>query len=281
MSPMPSAAAMLTVLMVTAAHAQQTFHCKTTEGRAQARIVGGHGAEITDWPWQVLVKGTASNGKIASICGGSIISPRWILTAAHCLFDREGTLLTEYGVRYSVVHGKNRPLSDKGVRADRLIPHQGYDPDKMENDIALIRLVGDIPGSRPIPLSSARLDNIFARPETCATVVGWGRTAARAQGGVSDTLRQADVPILKNSDCAVAYPGNVTNSNVCAGYSQGSVDSCQGDSGGPLMVRHGDSSRYVQIGVVSWGKGCAKPDFPGVYTRVSSYIDWIQSHTGR
>lgn len=279
MSRMPSAAAMLTVLMVTAADAQQTFHCETTEGRAQAKIVGGHGAEITDWPWQVaLVKGTASDGRRRISCGGSIISPRWILTAAHCLVDRNGTLLTdEYGLR--VVHGENRPLSYEGIRADRLIPHPGYDPGTLENDIALIRLVENIPDTLPIPLSSGRLDDIFARPETCATVVGWGRTAARAQGG--GTLRQADLPILKNSDCAVAYPGEVTDSHICAGYSQGGVDSCQGDSGGPLMVRHGESSRYVQVGVVSWGKGCARPGFPGIYTRVSSYIDWIQSHTGR
>ena len=278
MSRMPSAAAMLTVLMATAADAQQTFHCETTEGRAQARIVGGRGAEITDWSWQVaLVKGTASKGR-AFNCGGSIISPRWILTAAHCLFDKKGTLSTEL----EVVHGRNRPLSYEGIRADRLIPHPGYDPGTtdLENDIALIRLVENIPNTLPIQLSSGRLDDIFARPETCATVVGWGRTAEDPQSSVG-TLRQAYLPILKNSDCAVAYPGEVTDSHICAGYPQGGVDSCQGDSGGPLMVRHGESSRYVQVGVVSWGKGCARPGFPGIYTRVSSYIDWIQSHTGR
>ena len=272
------AAAALAGLVAQATQAQQTFHCETTEGRTQARIVGGHYAEIRDWPWQVLVKGTAGDGSVLT-CGGSMISPRWVLTAAHCLVHESGTPLTQYGLQYSVVHGRDRPHGHAGIPAGRLIPHEAFNPVTLTNDIALIRLTKNIPGSQPIQLSSNRLDDVFARPGLCATVIGWGTTAEGGYG--SDTLQQAYLPIVGRTNCEYAYPGEVTEDHICAGYEQGTVDSCQGDSGGPLMVRQGDSNRHIQIGVVSWGAGCARPGFPGIYTRVSKYIDWIQSHTGR
>ena len=269
---------LLAVLVANAATAQQTFHCETTEGRAQARIVGGQEARIDQWPWQVLVVGTAPNGRKLR-CGGSIIAPRWILTAAHCLVDDDLTHYTEHGLEYSVVHGEDRPLGRQGIAADRLIPHEAYDPPTYSNDIALIRLIENIPGRRHIQLSSENTDRVFARPGLCATITGWGKKAEDSGG--SEILQRADLPIMATNACNEAYPGEVTSHNICAGYDQGGVDSCQGDSGGPLIVRHGNSNRYVQVGVVSWGKGCARPGNPGIYTRVSKYIEWIQTHTGR
>ncbi|MCY3671268.1 MAG: serine protease [Alphaproteobacteria bacterium] len=260
------------------AWAQETFRCQTTEGRAQSRIVGGQQARIDEWPWQVLVQGTTPDGETLT-CGGSIIAPRWILTAAHCLVDGDGISFADYGLEYSVVYGEDRPLSHLGIEADRLIPHEGFDPETLDHDIALIRLTANIPDSRPVQLSSERLDQVFARPGVCATVTGWGKISE--EGGGSELLRRADLPIKATRSCDEAYPGQVTERNVCAGYDEGGVDSCQGDSGGPLVVRHGDSGRYVQVGVVSWGIGCARPGNPGIYTRVSQYIGWIQSHTGR
>ena len=272
------AAAFLALHALPAMAQQSTFVCETTEGRAQARIVGGQQAPIDDWPWQVLVQGTTPSGS-ALTCGGSIIAPRWVLTAAHCLVDEDGVSYTEHGLEYSVVYGNDRPHGDWGVSADRLIPHEGFDPSNLTDDIALIRLADNIPGNRHIQLSSEKLDRIFSRPGLCATVTGWGTLAEGGDG--SETLRRADLPIIATPDCDEAYPGQVTRNHICAGYKQGGVDSCQGDSGGPLIVRHGDSGRYVQVGVVSWGRGCARPELPGIYTRVSRYIDWIQSHAGR
>lgn len=284
-----AAALLLAVLVATPAVAQQTFYCESTEGRGHARIVGGQQTSVDNWPWQVMLVLETPYGRSAG-CGGSIISPRWILTAAHCLFSSTsvqvfdevglGELYTDHhGFGFSVVYGEDRPRGKSGVPADRVIPHEAYDPRGSDNDIALIRLTENIPGHRSVQLSSEKLDRVFARPGLCATVTGWGTT--EAGGATSDTLQRADMPILTTSACAEAYPDESTRHTICAGYDQGGVDSCQGDSGGPFVVRHGTSSRYVQVGVVSWGYGCAQPGRPGVYTRVSKYIDWIQSHTGR
>ena len=274
-----AAALVLAVFVASPSVAQQTFRCESTEGRTQARIVGGQHASIDEWPWQVMLILTTPTRTIPW-CGGSIISPRWILTAAHCLVDDEGVSYSEQGIKVSVVSGQDRASSQQGISADRIIPHEAYNPDTMANDIALIRLTANIPDPQRIQLSSEKLDRVFARPGLCATVTGWGHTM---EGGekASDTLQRADVPILTTAACAEAYSSESTHNTICAGYEQGGVDSCQGDSGGPLVVRHGTSSRHVQVGVVSWGKGCARPGLPGVYTRVSKYIGWIQSHTGR
>ena len=271
-------AAALTVLVAFQALAQESFHCENTEGRAQAKIVGGQPARIDNWPWQVWVVSSASDGQSLT-CGGSIIAPRWILTAAHCLTDDNGTHLADLGFEFSVVFGEDRPQTNPGVPVDRLIPHERFNRPTLANDIALIRLTRNIPGKRSIQLSSERTDRVFARPGLCATVTGWGTTTEGGTG--SGTLQRADLPIVATGACNEAYPDKVTSRNICAGYEQGGVDSCQGDSGGPLIVRHGESNRYVQVGVVSWGYGCAQPGNPGIYTRVSEYISWIQSHTGR
>ena len=271
-------ASLLALLAWQPSIAQERFYCDTTDGRTEARIVGGYDASIRDWPWQVLVQGATADGK-GLTCGGSIIAPRWILTAAHCLLDDDGISYTEYGLEYSVVYGEDSPRGHPGIAADRLIPHEGFDPVTLVNDIALIRLTENVPGGRRIQLSSIQLDYVFALPGICATITGWGTTLEG--GSTSDTLRRADVPIMATSVCNIPYSGEITNNQVCAGYVHGGVDSCQGDSGGPLIVRHGNSGRYVQVGVVSWGMGCARPGSPGVYTRVSQYIDWIQSNTGR
>ena len=271
-------AAALAMLAASQAFAQQSFHCESTEGRAQAKIVGGQPARIDNWPWQVWVIGSAPDGWRLT-CGGSIIAPRWILTAAHCLTDDNGTSYADLGYEYSVVFGEDRPQTNSGIPADRLIPHEGFNPSTFSNDIALIRLTRNIPGNRRIQLSSERTDRVFSRPGLCATVTGWGTTSEG--GNASQSLRRADLPIIATAACNEAYPDQVTSGHVCAGYEQGGVDSCQGDSGGPLIVRQGESNRYVQVGVVSWGYGCARPGNPGIYTRVSRYIGWIQSHTGR
>jgi hypothetical protein len=110
-----------------------------------------------------------------------------------------------------------------------------------------------------------------------ATVTGWGATSNG--GELSDELRQVSLPIVSNDDCNVPYQGEITDNMLCAGLPQGGEDACQGDSGGPLVVPV-SSGTYKQAGVVSFGKQCALPDIPGVYTRVSRYIDWIASKMG-
>ena len=239
-------------------------------------------------PWQVSLRTSTSRWRHA--CGGSLIHPSWVLTAAHCLFG-DGRLRSAEQV--SVVHG-TQSLSSGGERrgAVRLVPHERYrggGPASQGDDIALIRLSSPFPASRSqtVQLQSRQLEENFGFPGACSVVTGWGSLEAWEPGrgrsdarGLPDRLRAVDLPIIDNRTCADGYPGLIGAGQVCAGYEQGTMDSCQGDSGGPLVVPGGPTG-WTQIGVVSFGRGCAQPGAFGVYTRVSHYIDWILSQTSR
>lgn len=132
-----------------------------------------------------------------------------------------------------------------------------------------------------VQLASPRLNELFGPPGACSVVTGWGYTRERSGRSVeqpSPTLMQVDLPLVSMEQCASAYPGEIWAGQLCAGYSAGTKDACKGDSGGPLVVP-GGPGRWTQIGVVSWGEGCARANAYGVYTRVSSYIDWIIAKT--
>ena len=130
-------------------------------------------------------------------------------------------------------------------------------------------------------LQSRQLEANFGFPGARAVVTGWGRAEAWEPGrdreevrALPDRLRAVDLPVLDNARCAERNPGRITDRQVCAGYERGTMDSCQGDSGGPLVVPGGPTG-WTQLGVVSFGRGCAQPGAYGVYTRVSHHIDWI------
>ena len=265
-----------------AVQAQGRFECLDPEKRAVSRIVGGTTAPPNMAPWQVSLQRAAGGGRWRHVCGGSLIHPSWVLTAAHCLYDGDGTLRSPREM--SVVHG-TQSLSSGGERrrAERLVPHERYRGDRpasQGNDIALIRLSSPFPASRAqtVQLQSRQLEEAFGFPGACSVVTGWGGVDARAVS--PDRLQAVDVPIVDNETCADRYGGSITDGQVCAGYRQGTMDSCQGDSGGPLVVPGGPTG-WTQIGVVSWGAGCARPGAYGVYTRVSSYIGWILEQTSR
>ena len=193
----------------------------------------------------------------------------------------------------SVVHG-TQSLSSGGERryVERLVPHErfrGDGPAGQPNDIALIRLSSPFPASRAqtVQLQSRQLEANFGFPGACSVVTGWGSVEAWAPGreradarDLPDRLRAVDLPIVDNATCREVYSGRIGAGQVCAGYEQGTMDSCQGDSGGPLVVPGGPTG-WTQIGVVSFGRGCAQPGAYGVYTRVSTYIDWILDRTAR
>jgi secreted trypsin-like serine protease len=158
------------------------------------------------------------------------------------------------------------------------IPHESYDDDTSDNDIALIKLAM---ASNQTPVRLIEAETTLSGDRATATIVGWGRL--EEGGAQSPTLQEVEIPIITNEKCQADYdavaPGRIeiTDNMLCAGFDEGGKDSCQGDSGGPLSVRCDEGSSWEQAGVVSFGIGCARPGNPGVYTRVSRYLDWIQT----
>ncbi|MGA0409548.1 MAG: trypsin-like serine protease, partial [Limisphaerales bacterium] len=232
------------------------------------RIVGGEDAQRGEFPWLVSLPGPWS-------CGASLIGDEWILTAAHCVVDDLNQVMPAedfelaIGALYLSEVTQTHPI-------EQIIVHPGYDPTTMENDIALLRL------TQPYDLTHPRLalnqDPSIPQPGDLATVAGWG--ALTSEGASSDRMQKVSVPIvsLAQANDPKAYGGDILPSMLAAGFIQGGKDSCQGDSGGPLVVEV--QGKSIQVGVVSWGKGCAEPYAYGIYTRVAAFIDWVEAITG-
>ena len=234
----------------------------------QTRIVGGETAPKGAAPWMVGLQNT--NGGHRPFCGASLIAPTWVLTAAHCLEGESANNLE------TIVGGYKLSSKDgEIIKAKRIIIHPNYDSDATDNDIALVELTRA--SSAPV-VKAANNNNMAQIPAGSNLVVrGWGTT----QDGGSDqpdTLRQVSVPLIDRSNCEAQVNG-LTANMICAGFPQGGKDSCQGDSGGPLTAIQNGTP--VQIGIVSFGNGCAVANNPGVYSRVANYESWIAGFTGQ
>ncbi|KAL4647310.1 transmembrane protease serine 4-like [Arapaima gigas] len=229
----------------------------------QDRIVGGVDAKIEDWPWQVSLQ---LNGQ--HTCGGTLVSERWVVSAAHCFASSTKELS-----RWRVVTGKTYISILAGSTVDKIITNGNYDPHLNDYDIAMLQLSQPITVStvsHPACLPTLDLSLADGAP---LVVTGWGYTHENA-GQVSNILQKADVTLIAQRTCASnsVYGSAITPRMLCAGFLEGNVDACQGDSGGPLVYM---SNRWQLVGVVSWGMGCARKDRPGVYTNVESMVNWI------
>jgi len=245
---------------------QPTNPPDTDCGIVAGSIVGGD--EVTPYsiPWQV---GLVSPGGDDPWCGGTIIGPQHILTAAHCM-----------GWDLEVIVGEHNVTdTDDGTRHTicGTTSHPDYNTNTMNNDFAIIRLNEPIElGGRAVRacLPTAEFGGSFLDDKTM-TVSGWGDLTQGAQAG-SPVLMSVDVPGVSNSECAESYADEeITDHMLCAGQPEGGIDSCQGDSGGPFTYTTGTPARTYIVGVVSWGYGCAWAGYPGVYARVTEVTDWI------
>uniref|UniRef100_A0A8C6SCI0 Suppression of tumorigenicity 14a n=1 Tax=Neogobius melanostomus TaxID=47308 RepID=A0A8C6SCI0_9GOBI len=239
------------------------------------RIVGGQDAMPGEFPWQVSLHVS----KYGHVCGASIIHPRWIITAAHCVQDDGKTRFSQPGTweAYLGLHVQ-RDIGTMVVKRDikQIIPNPYYNPVTFDNDIALMELSQPLQYSdyiRPICLPSSQ--HVF---ETGSTVwiTGWGAT--REGGFAASVLQKAQVRMINHDVCNKLMGNQLTSRMLCAGVLTGGVDACQGDSGGPLSFP--DGARMFLAGVVSWGDGCARRNKPGIYTTVTKFRGWIQEKTG-
>ena len=229
-------------------------------------VVGGIETPAYSRPYQVALLMNGRQG-----CGGTLIDPNWVLTAAHCLDSASTSNLTVRVGAHSISRNDGVTL-----RVSQIINHErwnGANGIRSGYDIAVLRLASPAPSQyKPARLPTADIEAQYASPGDYVTVSGWGLTSNR--GRPSDVLREADLPVITNSSCSAQLRFNLPGSVVCGG-GEGGRSACNGDSGGPYAVRVGND--FYSIGTVSWGQGCQGAT---AFTRTTSYLNWIQQKTG-
>uniref|UniRef100_A0A8C8SHK2 Acrosin n=1 Tax=Pelusios castaneus TaxID=367368 RepID=A0A8C8SHK2_9SAUR len=250
-------------------------HRPLVSGYGRMRIVGGVDALPGAWPWLVSIQIPTQQGPRHS-CGGSLVSARWVLTAAHCF----KTARHPSCPLWRVVIGASQ-LSQLGPETQvrtikQVVQHEHYKPRMERNDIAVLELdrpieCNDYAQPACLPDATVEVSNL-----THCYISGWGVTQETSLE-TADFLQEAKVHLIDTAICNSSrwYNGAIMSNNLCAGYEQGGIDSCQGDSGGPLMCREERSKLFWVIGVTSWGLGCAKAERPGVYGSTQRFHDWI------
>ncbi|XP_064412952.1 suppressor of tumorigenicity 14 protein [Latimeria chalumnae] len=243
-----------------------------TNSMKKTKIVGGEDAKIGKWPWQVSLQ----MRRFGHVCGATIISNRWLVSAAHCFYDSDSR-------RYSVpsawtafmaMRTLNKMNNNIVVRPiKRIIIHPFYEEYTSDYDIALLELSVPVlfndfvqPICLPVGPQSYYFGNI-------CYITGWG--LLRENGLLAKVLQEAKVKVIDQTVCNKLYDDTVTPRMMCAGNLYGGVDACQGDSGGPLACL-GKGNKWFLAGIVSWGEGCGRRNRPGVYTHVSTFYNWIQ-----
>ncbi len=237
---------------------------------ATQRIINGVEAKKDDYPFitGLIASSTKEGGEISPFCGASFIGGHYILTASHCV---DGSTASDIDV---VVGEHNLKDRTTGVRykVAQIYMHEDYDSVATNNDIAILELETAITNVTPIKPLTVELESLLKTGDLL-TVMGWGNLSVD-DPSFPIVLHKVDVALYDREKCNTAYGGGLTEQMLCAGFELGGKDSCQGDSGGPLVINK--NGEWYQAGVVSFGDGCAVAGFPGVYARVSKFLDWIK-----
>jgi MYXO-CTERM domain-containing protein len=238
---------------------------------ATQEIVGGTATQITTVPWQVSLQSAQGS----HFCGGSIVTPTWIMTAAHCVAEgAPGRIVAGISQISQSASGQIRQVK-------RVVTYPGYSDPSTGKDAALIEL------TTPLQLDGVKVKAIkpitstspatLTAPGVMTTVSGWGTLTEGAQT-LPDQLQSVSLPIVANTAASTAYNMTITADQLAAGVNNGGQDSCQGDSGGPLVIYNG--SEPMLAGIVSWGEGCARAGLPGLYARMASFAGWADGYAG-
>ncbi|XP_058038584.1 prostasin-like [Ahaetulla prasina] len=242
-----------------------------------SRIVGGQAALEGAWPWQVSIFQASK-----LICGGSLISSNWVVSAAHC-FNSPGA---PYEIQLGAYKLQDPSPNMVTSTLKRIISHPGYkEQEGSSGDIALLELNSPVTFNDYILPICLPASSVEFPADTKCWVTGWGQIGSSANLPPPQILQQLEVPIVDRKTCNDLYniskgyqlQTDLVNADmICAGYKEGGKDACQGDSGGPLACK--SNGAWTLAGVVSWGEGCAQRNQIGVYTSVPFYLDWIQSY---
>uniref|UniRef100_A0A3B1IGC3 Peptidase S1 domain-containing protein n=1 Tax=Astyanax mexicanus TaxID=7994 RepID=A0A3B1IGC3_ASTMX len=235
------------------------------------RVVGGADAVEGEWPWQASLQVSGRH-----ICGGALIASQWVVSAAHCFYDDRLYSPSVWTVYLGKLRLRGTSQTEEALRLSHIHIHQYYDDENHDYDLALLRLdrpvsAGTLAQPACLPSHTHQLE-----PGLLCWVTGWGAMKEGGEKrGPSNVLQKVDVRLVSEEACVRSYGYIITPRMLCAGYRSGGKDACQGDSGGPLVCQE-PSGRWFLAGVVSWGRGCGRPDYYGVYTRITRLSDWIK-----